>query len=520
MRKIHTGVSNLDVARLADDDLFGDWALRLVAALRPGYVLYKMTPPHSASYKSHSYVTQELMKMKYLVSAYDRFPCDLTGARTSRFRWINVGVRQSDDDAVLPPGDCTAGLFDDPFRLTTVFFHLSNALAGPLEPGVPSMLLLLRLVDEFYTTRAVLAGVFVGDDGEPNRSLDKGRKLYSLGGPTFTLASSDNFHFIDNRSADPNLVGVRQLEFVEILEISGFTSDLSATACLNPTALLTNWRTVYSIGGPTFTLTSSNNFHFIGNRSAGPNLVGVRQLELAEILEISGFTSDFSATACLHSRTEEDALKDVAAAVPPPTWFHLYRVIINHASAAYLSLRACSGLEEAYGIDLLPEHDLPCVDDDEFAMLAADVVTQAAHCPASSSEGALPSTLRLGTTITEGLHGSPLGSASSLSLSNNDAAHLTGDDQDGDSSIDGAVDTAASSHAATRQADVRVRPQSCPVSTGSWPPLHAHGSRAWRRKGALVWRYHSIWHHSKEHMEQHLAAAGAVTYGLEHGDSR
>ena len=161
-----------------------------------------------------------------------------------------------------------------------------------------------------------------------------------------------------------------------------------------------------------------------------------------------------------------------------------------------------------------------CVDDDEFSLLAADVVTQAAHCPASSSEGALPSTLRLGTTITEGLHGSPLGSASSLSLSNNDAAHLTGDDQDGDSSIDGAVDTAASSHAATRQADVRVRPQSCPVSTGSWPPLHAHGSRAWRRKGALVWRYHSIWHHSKEHMEQHLAAAGAVTYGLEHGDSR
>ena len=73
LRKIHTGVSNLDVARLADDDLFGDWGLRLVATLRPGYVLYEMTPPHSASYKSHSYVTQELVKMEYLVSAYDRF---------------------------------------------------------------------------------------------------------------------------------------------------------------------------------------------------------------------------------------------------------------------------------------------------------------------------------------------------------------------------------------------------------------------------------------------------------------
>ena len=73
-----------------------------------------MTSPHSASYKSHSYVTQELVKMKYLASAYDRFPCDLTGARTSRFRWINVGVRQSDDDAVLPPVDCTTGLLDVP----------------------------------------------------------------------------------------------------------------------------------------------------------------------------------------------------------------------------------------------------------------------------------------------------------------------------------------------------------------------------------------------------------------------
>ena len=57
--------------------------------------------------------------------------------------------------------------------------------------------------------------------------LDKERTIYSLGGPTPTLASSNNFHFIDNRSADPNLVGVRQLEFAEILERSGFASDLS-----------------------------------------------------------------------------------------------------------------------------------------------------------------------------------------------------------------------------------------------------------------------------------------------------
>ena len=120
-----------------------------------------------------------------------------------------------------------------------------------------------------------------------------------------------------------------------------------------------------------------------------------------------GFTSDLSATAYLHSCTEEDALKGVAAAVPQPTLFHLYRVIVNHASADYLSLRACSGLEGAYVIDLLPEHALPCVDDDEFASLADDVATQAAHRPASSSEGALPSMLRLGTTLTKGLHMSP-----------------------------------------------------------------------------------------------------------------
>ena len=179
-----------------------------------------------------------------------------------------------------------------------------------------------------------MAGVFVGDDGEPDRSLDKSSQIYSLGGPTTTLTSSNNFHFIDDRSADPNLVGVRQLDFVEVLEISGFASDLSATAYL-------------------------------------------------------------------HSRSEEDALKGVAAAVLPPTLFHLYRAIVNRAIAAHLSLRACSDLEEAYVIDLLPERNLPCVDHGEFALFAADAATQAVNCTASPSEEALPSMLQLGTTLTE-----------------------------------------------------------------------------------------------------------------------
>ena len=391
LRKIHTCVSNLDTARLANDDLFGDWGLRLVAALRPVYVLYETTAPHSASYTSHSYATQELVKTEYLVSAYGRFSCSLTGARTSRFRWINVGVRQSDDDAALPPVDCIAGLFDNPLPFGDCLFPPEQCTRWSSGTWRPTEAIAATTGDEFYT-RAVLAGVFVGDDGEPDRSLDKGHAIYSLGGPTPTLASSNNFHFVDNRSADPNLVGVRQLEFVEILEISGFAPHLSATAYL-------------------------------------------------------------------HSRTEEDVLKDVAAAAPPPTLFHLYRVIVDHAIAAHLSLlRARSGLEEAYVIDLPPEHDLPCVDDDEFALLAADVVTQVAHCPASSSEGALSSMLRLGNTLTKGLHVSPLGSASSLSLSNIGAVHLTGDDQDGNPSIDGMVDSTGSSHTATRQADVRVRP--------------------------------------------------------------
>ena len=110
----------------------------------------KMTPPHSASTKSHSYVTQELVKNDYLVSAYDRFPCDLTGARTSRFQWINVGVRQSDDGTAVPPIECIFGLLDEPIPFGDCLLPLSsNTLAGPLVPGDPPMLLLSRLATSF-----------------------------------------------------------------------------------------------------------------------------------------------------------------------------------------------------------------------------------------------------------------------------------------------------------------------------------------------------------------------------------
>ena len=113
-RKIHTGVTDLDTNRLTNDDLFDDWGVRLAAALNPRYVLYEMTPPHSGSYKSHAYVTQKLIKLDYLVFDYERFPCDLTGARTSRFRWINVGVRQYADDTSCSPVDCVSGLLAEP----------------------------------------------------------------------------------------------------------------------------------------------------------------------------------------------------------------------------------------------------------------------------------------------------------------------------------------------------------------------------------------------------------------------
>ena len=103
-------MTDLETNRLASDDLFDNWGVRLVAALKPLYVLYEMPPLHSGSYKSHAYVTQTLLKLDYLVSDFERFPCDLTGARTSRFRWINIGVRQGPDDISCAPDGCVPGL--------------------------------------------------------------------------------------------------------------------------------------------------------------------------------------------------------------------------------------------------------------------------------------------------------------------------------------------------------------------------------------------------------------------------
>ena len=78
--------------------------------------------------------------------------------------------------------------------------------------------LLLRLVMSFTLVLYSPVSSLV-TTANPTAPLTNGRKIYRLGGPTPTLTASSNFHFIDNRSADPNLVGVRQLEFVEILEI-------------------------------------------------------------------------------------------------------------------------------------------------------------------------------------------------------------------------------------------------------------------------------------------------------------
>ena len=110
LRKIHTGVTPLDTNRLANDDMFDDSGVRLVAALKPIYVLYEMAPPHSGSYKSHAYATQKLFKLDYLASNFELFLCALTGARTSRFRWIDVGVRQGPDDISSAPVDCVIWL--------------------------------------------------------------------------------------------------------------------------------------------------------------------------------------------------------------------------------------------------------------------------------------------------------------------------------------------------------------------------------------------------------------------------
>ena len=37
-------MTDLDSNRLADDDLFDDWGVRLIAVLKPLYVLYEMAP--------------------------------------------------------------------------------------------------------------------------------------------------------------------------------------------------------------------------------------------------------------------------------------------------------------------------------------------------------------------------------------------------------------------------------------------------------------------------------------------
>ena len=50
---------------------------------------------------------------------------------------------------LYPPLAAPPGCSTFRFRLTTVFSPQSNALAGPLEPGVPPKLLLLRLVMRF-----------------------------------------------------------------------------------------------------------------------------------------------------------------------------------------------------------------------------------------------------------------------------------------------------------------------------------------------------------------------------------
>ena len=187
----------------------------------------------------------------------------------------------------------------------------------------PTEAIVSSVGDEFYN-RAKLVGVFVDHGGLPDCSLDKRRKIYGLGAPATTLTSSNNFHFVDDCNSDPLHVGVRQLEFSEVLKISGFDDDLNATAFLK-------------------------------------------------------------------SRSEDDALKTVASAIPPPTLYHLYRAIVNHAISVHLSLRAASSLEETFEVDLHPDRDLPPCDDDDFALFAADMVTQSVDCTSDiqSDEGTL-----------------------------------------------------------------------------------------------------------------------------------
>ena len=199
---------------------------------------------------------------------------------------LTISSRTLNDFRVTSPvlirpvfGGLTLVFGKDP--MTSVTLQVSGLLAEPLPfddclvspelctkwcTGVwrPTEAIASSVGDEFYT-RAKLVGVFVDRDGDPDRSRDKGRKIYGFGAPTTTT---------------------------------------------------------------TTTLTSSNNFKFVDDRSSGPLHVGVRQLEFSEVLKISGFDNDLSATAFLKSRSEEDALKTVASAIPPPTLYYLYRAIV------------------------------------------------------------------------------------------------------------------------------------------------------------------------------------------------
>ena len=126
--------------------------------------------------------------------------------------------------ALQSPVDCVSGLLAEPLPFDDCL--VSPVLCTKWCTGVwrPTEAVASSVGDEFYT-RAKLVGVFVDNDGVPDRSLDKGRKIYGLGAPTTTLTLPNNFNFVDDRSSDPLLVGVRQLEFTEVLNTPGFDDD-------------------------------------------------------------------------------------------------------------------------------------------------------------------------------------------------------------------------------------------------------------------------------------------------------
>ena len=70
-----------------------------------------------------------------------------------------------------PPGCSTIR-----FRLATAFFLLGNALAGPLAPGVPPKLLLLRLVMGFALELCSQVSSFV-TTVNPSALLTKGERF-------------------------------------------------------------------------------------------------------------------------------------------------------------------------------------------------------------------------------------------------------------------------------------------------------------------------------------------------------